>query len=174
MATTSKRNTVGIVGAAAGLNFKKRGLPVRGELEYSYRTNFNYNPDLNFTEVEEPSRSTNAITSQTIMINVYYDIDTGTKFTPFVGAGIGIATNKSKTHATLISTEESADWSSSRREFAWALGGGVSYALDSHWSAEGSYRYIDLGRVSMGNKSVGQVTGDLSSHELLAALRYQF
>ena len=174
---TSHSDTTGVFGVAAGLNFKKWGAPVRAEVEYAYRTDYNYNPNPNFTNAATPTKSTNTLTTQTVLVNAYYDIETGTKFTPFVGGGLGFAINDTKATGTLLSGASPTNYTNSRTNFAWSLGAGVNYAIDTHWSADVAYRYIDLGKVDFGSNfsaSPAQMTGDATAHELLAGLRYQF
>lgn len=176
---TSHSDTTGVFGAAAGLNFKKWGAPVRAEVEYAYRTDYNYNPNPNFTNAGTPSKSTNTLTTQTVLFNAFYDIDTGTKFTPFFGGGIGAAMHNTSTRGTIISTGVTGNSSNSRANFAWSLGAGVNYEITSHWSADLAYRYLDTGKVDFGNTtssstSGAMLTGDATAHELLAGVRYQF
>jgi len=172
VATTSQGNTVGSFGAAVGVNFAKLGAPVRAEIEYDYRTDFDYNPNPNFTNAVTPTKSTNTLNTQTVLVNAFYDIDTGTKFTPFVGGGLGFAINDTSGTASLLSGASAVNYSTSNTSFAWALGGGVNYAIDTHWSVDASYRYIDLGKADFG-PSGAVLSGNVSSNELLAGLRYQ-
>lgn len=39
--------------------------------------------------------------NNSVMLNAYYDIDTGTKFTPYVGAGIGMLVSKVQSKAMI-------------------------------------------------------------------------
>ena len=63
------------------------------------------------------------------MLNAYYDIDTGTKFTPYVGAGIGMARLKAK-------IDDETDFSKSKTTFAWQVGAGISYAMTENVSLD--------------------------------------
>lgn len=173
VATPSQSGTAGAFGAAVGMNFAKWGAPVRGEVEYDYRTDFGYNPNPNFTNAGIPTKSTNTLNTQTVLVNAFYDIDTGTKFTPFVGGGLGVAINSVNGTASLLSGANAINYSASNTSFAWALGGGVNYAIDNHWSVDASYRYIDLGKADFG-PSGAVLSGNVSSNEILAGLRYQF
>ena len=172
VATSSQSNTVGSFGAAIGMNFAKWGAPIRGEIEYDYRTDFGYNPNPNFTNAGIPTKSTNALNTQTVLVNAFYDIDTGTKFTPFVGGGLGVAINDTSGTASLLNGSNAVNYSSSNTSFAWALSGGVNYAIDAHWSVDASYRYIDLGKADFGTNTA-ILSGNVSSNEILAGLRYQ-
>ena len=119
------------------------------------------------------------------MLNVYYDIDTGTKFTPYVGGGIGMAYLKNKTKVTGSTTAGALNLGSSESEnnFAWNIGAGVSYALNDKVSIDAGYRYSDYGNVkeSVSQKVPGlgaplNVDGkyDVTSHEFLIGARYAF
>lgn len=119
------------------------------------------------------------------MLNVYYDIDTGTKFTPYVGAGIGYAHLKNKTKVTGSTPAGALNLGSSESEnnFAWNVGAGVSYALNDKVSLDAGYRYSDYGNIkeSVSQKVSGlkeplNVNGkyDVTSHEFLLGARYSF
>ena len=119
------------------------------------------------------------------MLNVYYDIDTGTKLTPYVGGGIGMARLKNKTRVTGTTPAGDLDLGSSESEnnFAWNIGAGVAYAVNDKVSVDAGYRYTDYGNVK---ESVSQavpglgvpldVNGkyDVTSHEFLIGARYSF
>jgi outer membrane immunogenic protein len=177
VATPNHSDTVGVFGGAVGLDFKKWGAPVRAEVEYAYRTDYSYSPNPNFTNAGIPTKSTSTLNTHTVLVNAFYDIQTGTKFTPFVGGGVGVAINDTKTTASLLSGASATNYTNSRTEFAWTVGAGVNYAIDTHWSADLAYRYIDLGKVDFGNNTSAapaQMTGDATSQEVLAGIRYHF
>ncbi len=105
--------------------------PIRTELE------LNWHDDAEEKDEGEKIK----IENNSVMLNAYYDIDTGTKFTPYVGAGLGMARLKVK-HTGDDSDE---NWSKSSNEFAWQLGAGVSYAATDNVSVDLGYRYVDNG-----------------------------
>lgn len=172
VATTSQSNTVGVFGAAVGVNFVKFGAPVRAEVEYDYRTGFGYSPNPNFTNAGIATKSTNTLNTQTVLVNAFYDINTGTKFTPFVGGGLGAAINDINGTASLLNGSNAVSYSSSSTSFAWDLSAGVNYAVTEHWSIDASYRYLGLGKTDFGPGS-SVLGGDISSNEVLLGLRYQ-
>jgi opacity protein-like surface antigen len=179
LAPTNKKDeddAVFAVGAAVGYNWKPRfNAPIRTDLEYMYRTELNYSPNPNFVNAGTPSRSDNDLNSHTVMANLYWDIGTWSNLTPFIGGGVGMAINQTDTKGTIIATGVSKDYSNTDVEFAWTVGAGLNYAINKNWSMELSYRYIDLGEAVFGSKTDGEITAkDLSSHEILAGLRYQF
>ena len=143
---------------AAGVSTKVNGGAVRAELEY------NKNADAKKTHNLYGRRLVNMeIESQSLMINGYYDIDTGSKLTPYVGAGIGYAKIKGKLSA--LGESYSAD----DNNFAWQVGAGVGYALNDKVSLDAGYRYVDYGDFTEEG-----LKWESSAHELYVGARYAF
>ncbi len=103
------------------------------------------------------------IESQSIMLNAYYDINTGTKLTPYVGAGFGYANVEGK-----LSIEGESD-SVDDNNFAWQIGAGSSYALNEKILLDAGYRYVDYGDFTKEDVNV-----DTTAHELYVGARYAF
>ena len=80
--------------------------------------------------------------STTLMLNGYYDIKTGTEWTPYVMAGVGYA-HVDNTIKDVMGTEAEKHRADN---FAYQAGVGVSYALTSNIALDAGYRYIDLGK----------------------------
>lgn len=175
-ATVSKdneSNAVGVFGVALGYDFQQLGAPIRAEIEYSYRSDFDYDADPLFSNAAVTTSATSNLNSHTVMLNAYYDIDTGTRFTPYVGGGLGVAINRTK--ATASALGQSASGSKTKTNLAWSLAAGVGYAFDANWVAELGYRYIDLGKAAYGDSDISILTSDnVTAHEVLAGLRYRF
>jgi opacity protein-like surface antigen len=169
---TSQSNTVGAFGANIGYNFKRLGAPIRAEVEYTYRTDFDYSPNPVFSNAGVASSLNSTLNSHTVMVNAYYDIDTKTKFTPYVGGGLGVAINQTSSTLSVAGVSGSKD--NSQTNFAWSLGAGIGYALDSNWTAELGYRYIDLGKAVYGGSVVSVTSDSVTAHEVTAGIRYQF
>ena len=108
----------------------------------------------------------NSLENNSVMLNAYYDIDTGTKFTPYVGAGIGMARLKAK-------IDDEQDFSKSKTTFAWQVGAGVSYAMTENVSLDAGYRYTDSGDVTVKGDE-GKAKFESTSHEFLLGARYAF
>ncbi len=132
--------------------------PVRTELELNWHDDAEKKDDGDKIKVQNNS----------IMLNAYYDIDTGTKFTPYVGAGLGMA------HLKLKSDD---GFKKSSNEFAWQLGAGVSYAATDNVSVDLGYRYVDNGSFSWNEtdedgSSRNKFSSD--SNEFYLGVRYAF
>lgn len=140
----SYRDDFGVGGAFAfGYDFlPKYNVPVRTELEYALRTdaNFKYN-----------DRNRVAKMPQTLLANMYLDFENETDFTPYVGGGVGISFVGPDTN------------------FAWNVGGGVSYEVTENIEVDLGYRYLSLGQFEHRNTE-----GNLYMHEAMLALRYTF
>lgn len=83
------------------------------------------------------------------LANLYYDFDTRTRFTPYLGVGLGFATNKTTDGnvavvgcaAACSATMDSA----SKTNAAGALMAGFSAKLMDRWSLDAGYRFLYLG-----------------------------
>ncbi len=142
--------------------------PVRTELEL----NLKQKAEKNFSS--ENSKAKLSVENRFAMLNAYYDIDTDTKFTPYVGAGLGWAHLKAKENGAYIKENaKPIKASDSRNTFAWQIGAGVSYALTEQLDVDFGYRYIDEGHVSYtDDRSINKY--EARSHELSLGVRYGF
>ncbi|WP_237477769.1 outer membrane protein [Lichenibacterium dinghuense] len=120
------------------------------------------------------------------LVNGYVDLGTYAGFTPYVGAGAGVAGSVAdgslrvdgaplqggvidpRTGTTVTSGLPSrTDY-----RFAWAAMAGVSYALAPHTLLDIGYRYLDLGRTTVSLFPSAAVTRDLSTQEVRFGVRY--
>lgn len=163
---------------------------LRAELEYgdtsaSY-TEFSgrYNGDPHSNEDRAGQ-----IDSKTLFLNFYFDIDTGTIFTPYIGAGLGVHNAaldyNFKSGRYSIPETRTSDW-----KFAWNVGAGVGVRVTQNLTLDLGYRYSDLGSFGMtAGLYVDDYTNttpstyrtkeehfdyDLKAHEVLLGLRYTF
>ncbi len=137
--SAKENKNVGGFRLAYGAAFPVGDNKIRTELEYGY------NGKVKFSDSDTVYGNTFTLSSETksqsLMANVYFDFNTGTEFTPYVGAGIGYARLKN----TLSDTEYSI--SKSSNNFAWNIGAGVSYAVNRDVDIDLSYRFADYGKV---------------------------
>jgi len=126
-------------GYALGGEFGYAFGPVRVEGEVSWRQN-----DLNkITDAFGTSSAGGNINAVAAMANIYYDFYTGTKFTPYLGAGAG-GINISEDHARaggLLVTNDS-DLKPGYQGIA-----GVSYAVNDQLSIKADYHYVRADQV---------------------------
>lgn len=165
-------DSAGAVGIAAGYNWIDYDLPVRTELEYMYHSDFKYKyEDANAT-------FKNDISIQTVMLNVYWDFYNSTSFTPYITGGAGVAFIDEDYSTTGLTT---TGVSKSSTNLALNAGVGVGWSLTESLILDLQYRYdyygdgkkVDLtGAAAVGNYEAQ--AKDLSTHSVLAGIRYQF
>lgn len=112
---------------------------------------------------------------QTVMLNAYWDINTGTKFVPYVGAGVGYANIRETAYVSnQYATETAKDHEDN---LAWQVSAGVSYEVTEDLDAELGWRYTDYGDIKNTATQAGYQSSakrDYNSHEILLGMRYTF
>ena len=163
-----------VYGAAVGW----RVSPIfRAELAYAHR------PDFHYSGRDGTYNVSGNAANDTYMANLYADLFTFGRLTPFVGIGGGRS----------VTTLDSADYvsgavSGSRNgttstTWAWQGIAGAGFAVTDWLSVDASYRYVHAGRVRLEN--TGQVAGvsgtfshdqagTLSISEFIVGLRAEF
>ncbi|ELM3723347.1 porin family protein [Edwardsiella piscicida] len=150
---------VGNAGLVFGYNFENQfSLPVRAELDYTFRANATSGHTNDAAETND-----SRLGLQTLMVNGYYDIKTGTPFTPYVGAGIGYA------NVSLKNDMNGDNVQSNSNNFAWSVGTGVIYNVNERLDLDLGYKYLDAGKASAGN-SQAKVT----THDVTLGVNYYF
>jgi opacity protein-like surface antigen len=119
------------------------------------------------------------ISSQTVLANGYIDFGTWGGFTPYVGAGVGIARLKSVNYVdTTDSPSTNTLGQGSQQNFAWAAMAGVAYQVTQNWLIDVGYRHLELGSVPSSNGAGGLTTAAVfkgqSSNEARIGFRYLF
>ena len=140
---------------------------VRTELEYSKKAD----AESSYTSMGETFET--KIESQSLMLNAYYDIDTGSKITPYVGGGIGFAKLELNDQYWNDVYNKKID----DTNFAWQIGAGVAYAVSDNISIDAGYRYIDYGSLSAsGDDGYGgeKEDVDMTANEFYIGARYSF
>lgn len=121
------------------------------------------------------------VTSYTMMLNAYKDLGNYGGFTPYLGAGIGMAYNKTGDvyftgNPALVNRIEGDN----ELSFAWSLMAGVGYQISDRTIIDFGYRYSDLGEAQSGRVDSANFVNprveidDLTAHEFKVGLRYHF
>jgi outer membrane protein OmpA-like peptidoglycan-associated protein len=105
-----------------------------------------------------------------LMGNVLYDFKNSTRFTPYVGAGIGASLNM----ADDIHTVVSRTLDSNRATFAYQFIGGVAAKLVGNWDLTADYRYFRTLDEKYRTNLEDRATTDNASHNMMVGLRYTF
>jgi opacity protein-like surface antigen len=104
------------------------------------------------------------------LANGYYDFDIGSRFVPYLGAGVGYGSiNLDGTPSGLASVDDSDEVP------LWQVSAGASYLLSDRMSLFGGYRYLSSFEDPSFTDSAG-TTFDASydAHIVQAGLRYNF
>ena len=157
----------GGLGLSAGLGYQlANGL--RFEAGLAYQKN-----DLDKVQMMGAEAKMNGdVSSTAFLASAYYDIPTGTKFSPFLGGGVGLA----KVRLNDFALEGGEHWDNNDVVFAYHLSLGVSFAVNPQLNLDAGYRYAateDL-RFSSGGPWDKDVEITNASHHPFAGVRYVF
>ncbi|MBL0225123.1 MAG: porin family protein [Geobacteraceae bacterium] len=185
-------DTYAFVEGAVGLRLQPW---LRTEFSLTYRPDMHYSGQANFTGLTGPQPVSGDAESLSGLANLYLDINglpgvSLGRFQPFVGGGIGFATNWQdemtyKFPQLPPKHTYSIVPSGDRTDLAFMLTAGTGFELTKHLILEISYRYTDLGRAQT-NVGTMQMDGSVTSlviagtsaplraHGMLMGLRYHF
>jgi opacity protein-like surface antigen len=188
-----KLDNVAIFGVGAGYQINEY---LRGDVTVQYRTRSKVSgvnsitDTWNTTTPQTPGgwkdRIDGKLDSFVVMANGYADLGRFSGFTPYVGAGIGVAYNRlSQIDDYGVGTGNAGAsgsyGSSSNGSFAWALHGGFAYDLTQNLKMDLGYTYMNLGEARSGDLRCGVPCSggslrikDITSHDIHLGLRYVF
>lgn len=152
--------------------------------DYSSRTNF----------VEGYNIEAGKLDVLTGLFNVYVDLGTWWGFTPYVGAGVGMASKRfhdawtgttcitsfcgGKTEGAYTIGAQGFDARANHTAvgLAWAAMAGISYEIGAGVSIDASYRYLEVGKARTGFDVYNQNTRikDIAANEFRVGLRWAF
>jgi opacity protein-like surface antigen len=146
----------GFLGTAA-LGYDFAG-PFRTEVEYGWQKN-----DIDTLSYSNRIGNINQgdLKTQSIMLNGYYDVDTGSPWSPFVGAGIGWAKVDLNTPALPFGDNDDV--------FAYQLMAGVSYNFSDQLALDAQYRFFDTQ-----DATIQGADFSTTSNDLMLGIRYTF
>jgi len=132
--------------------------PLRVEGEYVWQKN-----DLDQLSYSNQFGNFNQgdLKTQALMVNGYYDVDTGSPWSPFVGVGIGWAKVDLNTPALPLGDNDDV--------FAYQLMAGVAYAIDEQWSVDAQYRFF-----ATQDATIQGADFSMNSNDLMLGIRYNF
>jgi opacity protein-like surface antigen len=146
----------GFIGSlAVGYDFAN---PMRMEIELIKQKN-----DIDITSYDNFYGTFNEgdLKTHSFMLNGYYDVDTGSPWKPFVGAGMGWS--KLDINDPGFSTSDSDD------VFTYQLIGGVAYTFNDRWSVDVQYRFMGTSEATIDGADF-----NYNSNDLMLGLRYSF
>jgi opacity protein-like surface antigen len=135
-----------VVGGAVGTHLMSN---LRGELEVSYASH-----NASSSSFATPTSTTNTLTGKAstlyLLGNLWYDIDTGSSITPYLGGGVGAAVimpNLTFSGGTTYTTTEYA--------FAAQLGAGVKVQVADNISLDLGYRAKEVFNAGISGSGTG-------------------
>ncbi len=169
-------------GLALGYDFAKTmDVPLRLEVEYTAFTTASrsYTKQPTGTPFDVAFKIKSEI--QSLFFNAYFDINTGTNFTPYVGAGLGIGFNRYSASFLPILPGETIQTLGSKRStnFAWNIGLGCAYKFTDNIAVDLGYRYAQFGKgktrsIYDTGSSYKSKTGTIAMHQFVLALRVSY
>lgn len=161
----------------AGIGYKfDNGIRVESVIDYYFlfRTSeISRNPNQDIFKISGKTKA------DSLMFNIYKDIVTINKFTPFVGGGIGLAHLKESAGGYAISRDDNVIYpldkiSKKRNQFAYKLTLGSDIKLSDNINGEISYNYFNLGsnkrKIIGGIQNIGNRTYEI--HNITLGMRF--
>ncbi len=134
-------------GGAVGFQWNPFLIPVRTEVDYTYRNSLNYNANF-LLQGDLGSSLESTVQSQTLLGNLYFDLPVVELFSLFIGGGAGVAFNTTNTNMyTPVPAVAHTESSTDEFGFAWMFTAGMSLTPTQWLAIDLSYRYSDLGNV---------------------------
>ena len=160
------------VGFSGAVGYKWQKFRIEAEYLWRYRLDFGGNFEVDSTD------STNFganIQTQSIMLNALWDFENQTKFTPYIGGGVGWTEHDAEITRGNLVTGTSTRLDTTTDNIAWALKIGTTYSFSNNWYAVLSYSYVDLGDMELGPfADGGRVDAEYISHNVALGLIYHF
>ena len=149
---------------AVGYDFSKKfDVPVRAEVE------FGAYGDLSHSESAYGATIEGNVGIKTLLANVYWDLGNYNGFTPYVGAGLGMAWVNTEISLSL-SGYGSASADNTETVAAAQIGIGCSYAFNETFAVDLGYRCLAVGD---GKVEVFEATNNVA-HQIMLGLRFSF
>jgi opacity protein-like surface antigen len=133
------------------------GSAARVEAELGYRVN-----DIDSVSIDGLGTVADGgdMTTMSLMGNAFYDFATESSFTPFIGAGVGVAS---------IETDIDSGDSDDDTVFAYQVAAGASMAVNKNLNIDLQYRYF-----ATDDPDFDGLEAEYNTHNLMFGLRYTF
>lgn len=142
------------VGMAGGYSFGM--FRVEGEIGYQKNDTDTRSNCSGGTCIRRSSSSSD-ITALSFLINGYFDFVNSSRFTPYISAGMGMATLDYKIE----------NWSDYDAVFAYQVGAGVAFAINNHFTVDLKYRFF-------ATEELKTTIETFESHNVYLGVRYNF
>ncbi len=139
---------------------------LRTELELVYR----HSEAQKVTGTGSTAFDGGGIHNKALMFNAFYDFKTGTRFVPYIGAGVG----GSLVDADNLRSINGATLDKERLSLAYQAIAGFALGLEGNWSFTADYRYFATPEVKFKSSTGVSAETENSSHNIVMGIRYQF
>lgn len=150
---------------AVGTYYATQYIAIRGETEYAIR--FNAGSTIaSLPTTRSPSKLTLTNTIQTVLFNVFIDVNTNTFFVPYIGAGIGVG---------LIDSKYSIDTASKKKltvDFAWQVNLGAAFYIVPSLAIDIQARYSYFGEPRYGSGNPVRMIYTATGIDAFIGIRY--
>ncbi len=141
----------------------KYGNGIRTELEFGYRNN-------NIEQINSINAASDDVHAWTVMLNGLYDFHTGSDWTPYLGAGAGVAfvnfDNAGPFGPATINDDDAA--------LAAQAIAGVDYQFDDEWSLFAQYNYLHSFGLEVEGDNGVSYDADYENSTFILGLRFSF
>ena len=177
---------IGFLGGQIGVGYAIAGF--RPEISFGYRTvsieSLKFKKirgatadavlkPFNDALAKEKSKITGTVTSLDVAANVYYDIDTGTEITPYIGVGGGVSNVSFKFKETLTPREYEVE--DSVMALAFQAAAGIGYAVMEDLTLALGYRLTGTAEAKFSKYDTSKSKMGLTLvHNVELGIRYSF
>lgn len=159
---------------AVGLDlWQQQMIPLRLEIEFALRGNSEHT----WTDDGRYSSEVKGLwNNSTLFANLFWDFHNDTQFTPYIGAGLGMAFNYTGYEITLHNGEKFS-FDDRFTNLAWNAGAGFSYDINEFLALDASYRFVGLGYNELSHSAYGVTTkieNEPYNNEFLLGVRLNF
>jgi opacity protein-like surface antigen len=156
-------------GAMFGLGAGFRHNWLRGDVTVDYAAPQKYQGT-----ILAPNDVSAKIQTDTALLNLYADLGTWSRFTPYIGAGIGVARVAVSDFEGPTPPTTGAP-AHSQWNLAWAAMAGTAFALSRNLQVDIGYRYLSFGNAQTSDGPGGHMTfRNLAAQEVRVGLRWSF
>ena len=155
----------------------------RSELTYSYTDlKYSVHKDNIANNNVVPADFNQKVNIQAGMINLFYDVMTYQKLTPYLGIGVGYANINPKDAIRVTNGKEKTYVSKKSNNLSYSLMGGISFEMNDKVNLDIGYKFQDFGKASGFNKvesASGSTDVDpkkfkIKTHSATVGLRFNF
>lgn len=119
------------------------------------------------------------INAVSVLANAYIDLGTWAGFTPYIGAGAGIAELRSESYVDSNHLPDGTITGPGKQQnFAWAWMAGVAFQVQPSWVVDVGFRHLNLGDLiganGAGVSNNAAIFRNLSAQEVRVGVRYLF